>query len=589
MTVMSALRLVAIGIAVVGVIDPRWTTTERPPVPVVIESDDSSKASEIRHELEKRLAGAVTFESSNEPAAVVLVGERRIAAALLRDGVPVSAVAGTDARSPNVRIVEAEDPPPVRMGWAATVEADIEASGLAGKTSVIVLEARGAELARISHDWTSDREHFKASLGSTPPEEGVSIVTVRAVPIEGEATDADNAVDLRLAVTGRRLKILVHEPRPSWNATFVRRALEEDPTFDVSTFVRASKGMAVRAGTPPPILTADALSGFDTVIIGAPEELRVSEVDALRYFARRRGGAVVFVPDRRPAGRYLELMPSSRFDEVLVNEAVALDAVTGVRLRASEMAVSRADMAGRASEIVLASVEQKGVARPVVVEWLTGEGRVLFSGALDAWRYRGETDDGFSRFWRARIAEAAQAAPARLSVSFAPGAPAVGDEVFIRARLRQTEFDLSAASTRLPAVHARLIDAAGHVNIVRLWPTPEAGTFAGRVRFGDKGKFDLQVGTDSGVVVDDTLDVTVVARHPAASGESTADVLRLVADATGGVVVGSDLDPLERHLRGLSTGEVERVLHPWRSPWIVIAFVALLSTEWAMRRRRGYP
>ena len=588
MTMMGALRLIAIGIAIVGVIDPRWTTTERPPVPVGIESDDSSKASEIRRELEKRLAGAITFESWNEPAAAVLVGERRVAAALARN-VPVSTVTRTDAQSPNVRIVEAVDPPPVRMGWAATVEADIEASGLAGKMSVIVLEARGAELARISHSWTSDREHFKSSLHYTPPHEGASIVTVRAVPIDGEATDADNAVDLRLAVTGRRLKILVHEPRPSWNATFVRRALEEDPTFDVSTFVQASKGLAVRAGTPPAILTADALSGFDTVIIGAPEELRASEVDALRHFARRRGGAVVFVPDRRPAGRYLELMPSSRFDEVLVNEAVALDAPAGGRLRASEMAVYRTDTAGRATGIVLASVEQNRVARPVVVEWLNGEGRVLFSGALDAWRYRGETDEGFSRFWRARIAEAAQAAPARLAVSFTPGAPAVGDEVSIRARLRQTEFDLSAASTRLPTVRARVIDSAGHVNIVRLWPTSEAGTFAGHVRFGEAGKFDLQVGTDSGVVVDDTLDVAAVARHPAASGEGTADTLRLVADATGGVVVGSDLDPLARHLRGLSTGEVERVLHPWRSPWIVIAFVALLSTEWAMRRRRGYP
>ncbi len=86
----------------------------------------------------------------------------------------------------------------------------------------------------------------------------------------------------------------MHEPRPSWNATFVRRALEQDPSFDVSTLVQASKGLEVRAGTPPAALTADALSAFEAVVVGAPEELRASEVEALqdvRAAPGWRGGA----------------------------------------------------------------------------------------------------------------------------------------------------------------------------------------------------------------------------------------------------------------------------------------------------------
>ena len=289
-----------------------------------------------------------------------------------------------------------------------------------GRTSRIVLEERGAELAHLEHRWSRESEQFDAALRYTPPASGTSIVTLRVVPVDGETTVSDNAVDLRLAASGDRFRILVHEPRPSWNATFVRRALEEDPTFDVSTLVQASKGLEVRAGNPPAALTTDALNPFDAVLVGAPEELRGSEIDALRAFARRRGGAVVLLPDRRPSGRYLDLIPSPQFDEVLVENPIELGSIGGAPLRATELAVHRAGVPG--SE-VLATSNQGQDRRPVVLEWPDGSGRVLFSGAMDAWRFRAAADDGFGRFWRARMAEAALAAPSRLEVKVSPGVP----------------------------------------------------------------------------------------------------------------------------------------------------------------------
>jgi hypothetical protein len=64
--------------------------------------------------------------------------------------------------------------------------------------------------------------------------------------------------------------------------------------------------------------------------------------------------------------------------------------------------------------------------------------------------------------------------------------------------------------------------------------------------------------------------------------------MRLVAAATGGVAVtDADFGPLERHLRGLAAADDQRAVHPWRSPWMLVVFVALLSIEWTMRRRRG--
>ena len=392
-------------------------------------------------------------------------------------------------------------------------------------------------------------------------------------------------LDLRLTASGERFRILVHEPRPSWNATFVRRALEEDPTFDVSALVQASKGLEVRTGNPPGALTADALDPFDAVLVGAPEELRASEIDALKAFAHRRGGAVVLLPDRRPSGRYLDLVPSPQFDEVLVENPIELGSIVGAPLRATELAVHRTGVVGSET---LASLDQGKGQRPVVLEWPDGAGRVLFSGAMDAWRFRGAADDGFGRFWRARIAEAALAAPPRVAVTVTPGIPSPNEEVVVRARIRPTEFEDSPERTRLPAIHARLIGGDGSELVIRLWPTAEPGVFEGRFQAPSAGNYDLQVGTASGASIDEVVTVVAGARHPSGAAGDTASALRLIAAATGGVAVSAaDLAPLESHLRSLPSGEVERTVRPARSISLVIVFATLLCAEWTMRRRRG--
>jgi hypothetical protein len=591
MRVTTWLRGAAIVTALVGLVDPAWTVRRRAPVSIEVNAvGHPAAADEVRRRLTASLSGEVTLDSDAEPAAVVLVGAARPVTSMTRDALPISTVAIAPAAAPNVRIVAADDPDPVRVSWAATFHAAVEARGFAGRTSRIVLEERGAELAHLEHRWSRESELFDVALRYTPPASGTSIVTLRVVPLDGETATSDNAADLRVTVSGDRFRILVHEPRPSWNVTFVRRALEEDSSFDVSTLVQASKGLEVRSGTPPVGLTTDALEPFDAVLVGAPEELRASELDALKAFARRRGGAVVLLPDRRPSGRYLDLIPSPQFDEVLVENPIELGSIAGAPLRATELAVHRAGVPGGE---ILASLDQGKGRRPVVLEWPDGAGRVLFSGAMDAWRFRAAADDGFGRFWRARVAEAAMAAPKRVEVTIRPGVPAPDEPVAIRARIRQTEIAAASGGARTPAIRARLVGADGSVQFVRLWPTAEQGVFDGRFQAPPAGSYDLQVDTATGVHprdlnVDTVVSVVAGARHPPGDVAGSAAALRLIPATTGGVAVSTaDLAPLERHLRSLSSGDVERTVRPARSVVLVMAFTALLCAEWTIRRRRG--
>ena len=611
--VLRTLRLLAVTMAIAGVIDPSWATSRQAPVVVAMHGPATASgtmaAAAIQERLSRALAGRVSFAADVEPSARIIVGDADVPG---DSDVPTSVVTlGASARY--VRIVDARSPAPVPVGWLSTVEVSIEAEGMAGTSSSVVLEHDGLELARREHRWSQSPERATISLPFTPPSAGASRVVARVLR-DGRAPSEDaGGADLTVTASARRLRILTHEPRPSWAAAFVRRALERNPAFDVATLVQLSKGLAVSAGSPPRALTLDALLPFDAVLVGAPEELTGADVDALAAFARRRGGAVILLPDRRPSGRYLDLMPGWTFEEVLVDRPLDVvedrdgamkppsgepqKAAPGTQasppvsaLKASELALASADVPA-ADGIAFAQV-QKGT-RPVILSRRLGAGRVIVSGALDAWRYRAAQEDAFDRFWFSLVATAAMAAPPRLALEVEPEIAAPGEAVAIRARIRGTEFDPLAATVRLPAVGARIVAPGGVATPVRLWPSAEPGAFEARVRAPSDGRYVIEASAGD---VTAALPLTVAAdARRAAPSRRDEDVrahvivaTAAIAAATGGVVASeADLSGLEQHLRNLPPARRTERIHPTRSLVFVALFVAVACAEWALRRRRG--
>jgi hypothetical protein len=94
-------------------------------------------------------------------------------------------------------------------------------------------------------------------------------------------------------------RVLFYEPRPSWIATFVRRAIEADQRFVVSGLAYPSRGIRIVSGEPAS-LDQTALRTFSAVVIGGLDRLTVSDRDRLDWFVRERGGSLVLLPDARP-------------------------------------------------------------------------------------------------------------------------------------------------------------------------------------------------------------------------------------------------------------------------------------------------
>jgi hypothetical protein len=587
------LRAAAIGLAVLALVDPAWPLQRRVPVNVHLMSAPGVNAEEaraVRQQLTRELAGRVTFEDGADRAATVVIGD------VLNDSVvdgtrPVSVVMPGSPDAPHVT-VWASDPAPTLPGWATRIPAVVRARGMAGRTSTIALEHEGIEVARVEHRWTRNDELFEPVLTFVPPQPGVLGFSIAVRGSDGGPA-APARADVRMLVEARRLRILAFEPRASWPAVFVRRAIEDNPVFDVSTLTIASRNVRVRSGEPPPRLELRALDRFDAILVGAPEELTAADADMLERFVRLRGGAVIWLPDRVPSGPYRGLLPLRAFEEWLTDRPQRLAAPVGA-LAASEFALAGTRPPGVETLATLPR-DSQGKARDAVIAWSHGAGRFVFSGALDAWRRRGES---FSGFWRAQVAAAAAGAPRPLGVSVIPGIADAGHAIGVRVRVRPDLLQGSGPTLTTPEIAARVSDASGEERWIRVWPTSEPGVFVGAFDARGEGDYHVRATSSDGHAADAVLRVRAGTRAGVRSEMDAA----AIAAATGGVSArADDLAPVVAHLESLARGTPgeagdagrpastsgRALVRPTRSIWWGVAFAGLLCLEWGLRRRAG--
>jgi hypothetical protein len=591
-------RWTAIAIATAAVLDPAvpLPTRARPAIQVVGGPVDLTAT--VTREL--RAAGFAADGAQNE-VATVLVGDTPWYAALGTSHLlPVWAL-DTSPRAPNVRIIDAAGPAARFPEQALDVHVTLGARGLTGKRSELVLEDAGIVVASASHAWTNDDERWHAVLRYLPPGTAAGRLRVRSVEMAGETSSGDNAADIAVPPMRGPIRTLVIEAGVTWPAMFVRRAVEGEPAFAVAALQRASTRLATRAGVPPAALTREALAPFEAALVGAPDHLTRADVAALRWFVEQRGGVAVLIPDRAAAGveGYLELLDTLVLEPRILEAPLPLHPPPGkledpARATAGAPAASSVAADMKASELLVARRTPAGSrtlattdsGETVVFSSRRGAGAVIFSGAVDAWRYRAQDEEGFARFWRRAIAEEAAAVPPVLDVSVAPALVAAGTPARVRARLRATE--LSPLDVDVDAVAARAVSPGARVDVpIRLWPTAEPGVYEGEWRPSAIGTYNIAV-TAGALRGDAAATVaTTVSRGSTANPEGLA----LVARSSGGRVFAADrLADLVEAIKGAFPARPStRTTRPMRSPWWVVPFAGLLCAEWALRRKRGLP
>lgn len=562
----TALRGVAITIAVLAAIDPAIRWPSRPDPVIAVMAADPVRDAELLRRVTERLddrhlvvpapfAGAVATVIAGAPQPVQVA----------EGGAPLFVVLD----EPAVAIAALEAPARVPLDGRAEIAVTVRTASPAGKRLVLTLQQHGAAIDRSERTLSARDSVLRVPLAWQPPAAGAAALRVHA------AIGADSAIaDLALEAVAMRWPVLVHEARPSWQATFVRRALEDDRRFDVAARAVTSRGVSSGAGTPPTAL-ADLLrlASFDVIVIGAPEALADGEVRALDRFLRERGGTVVLLLDDLADGpwRALTGVPAWRIDSGAVRPLLEGGAPSG--LWGATLAKPAAPPVG-AVGMLADSAGMRAAARVPV-----GAGRLIVMGALDAWRWRDRPGADFAGWWRRRIAAEAMEAPAAVALRLpmaplAPGAPA---------RATVTLRDPSLTGAGEAAVTAALVDPAGSRTPLPALPTGVPGELAVPFTAPDSAGWRLEVaaGAERG-------DIPVVTGPGAVPRINPDGWLGVSLKALGGEILPAGrLDRLPDLLDAIVPPAAPLRRHPMRSPWWIVPFALALAGEWWLRRRRG--
>ncbi|MBM4194431.1 MAG: hypothetical protein FJ202_08655 [Gemmatimonadetes bacterium] len=585
----QAFRIAALIIAVAALVDPELIRTRADGALVSVVARDATADSVLLKDVRARLSAEFTIiaEPSDAARATVVVG----AGAPLgfeRAGGPVFRVVA-DLGADDARIrdmdVEPEIGPGgsanVRITWiepertSAPVRIALRSGGVlvASQDGGAVLpEGDALEVAMRSARPSAGVVTRTATLAVVPPDTGLIRLTVelergnRVVAAAGTYT----------RVTARAIPVLVYDARPSWMSRFVRRALESSPTLDLASRVNTSRAASSDAGTarslPRTSLAGDpaALDRYAVIVVGGADALGTGDVAALDRFMRRRGGSVVMVLDSvvsGPANRLTGVV-DWRVDRRRDTTSLALTADRAApALRATALAAPRALPPGgtplgpaRASSATLWD-------SPV------GRGRLIVTGALDAWQFREVDGPDWADVWIDIVTGAAASARRVGELQVEPQYIHVGGDVEVHYAMEQED-----------AADAPAWAVLSTGDSIALTSGQRPGSRFGRFRApASVGAYSIGVQRNAGAGR-----LTVVDRRRVAEGSGGPAVQMLAAATGGGEVSAGQLRDLPGRIRD-AHGDAgrPRPVYPMRSPWWIVPFTLLLAVEWWLRRNRG--
>lgn len=435
----------------------------------------------------------------------------------------------------------------------------------------------------------------------------------------GEVILGNNSLSRTVRVSDRRYRVLHIEGEPRWEYKFLRRALADDASVELVSWLKVSPNKYYRQGIASaqelqdgfPVTEAD-LYRYDAVIVGSVEAATLSpqQQQLLHDFVSLRGGALMLLGGSSGLG-------SGGWGESLLGPALparlpAYDAKSFQRTRASVFLTP----AGAASAFLtlddenldaweslpeLADYQTTGELKPAAVSLLDvrteagrqpllitqpyGNGRTFIMATGGTWRWQMSlpvADTRHETFWRQLLHELVSGTASRSSVSLSAGN---NEQLVVRARFLGPDWRPQNAT-----LTATLGKSDGETQALAM--TPVAGTdwYEAIAAVQAGGLYYAEVSAEhEGKVID-------VARASARLDNRTAEDARIrrdtgllqhLAELTGGKYLdASDISQLADSIQTTAAGvtTVQR-LPLWNMPAVLLALLVFKLTDWLLRRR----
>ncbi|MHB8837192.1 MAG: glutamine amidotransferase [Candidatus Methylomirabilia bacterium] len=581
--------------------------------------------------------------SAGEPAAFLLFTDGGHGAAARSEelsalpDVPLVIVAvGAGERPVDAEIASVEPPAIAFAGQAVQIRVVLKASGLAGRSVPLLLKRGEQVLVSQTVVLPPDGQDRLAVLEWTPPAPGGYPLAIHLPVQDGEQIADNNRVELSIEAVRDKIRVLLVTGQPSWSYRFLRGALKGDPSLDVISFIilrTASDAVDVPQQDlslipfPTQKIFLEELPNFDLLIFdnfASQPYLPAAYLEKIEEFVRRGGGFwMLGGPLSYLGGRYQQSPISGVLPVTLPGAVPAGGAFRDVPVQPRLTPAGRthpffqalADLGGeppplrgynisgpaRPGAVVLAEVPvEGGQSQPLVVLGRYGDGRVLsvLTDSLWDWSFgeagRGRGNRAYLAFVRQAVRWSIgdpQLQPLNIEperVRIAPGDP-------IRARIRVLGEDFLPSERTELSVTMRAPGGESR----SLVPTLEApGVYRLEALAAGEGSWEIAVAASVRGAVYARSATTVSAAWPPeeyrAPGVNRAALTALLAGrrgaflelggaATTAAALGKALDELT------SPGPENRLdTRPLAETIpVFLALLAVLATEWVLRRRTG--
>ncbi len=456
----------------------------------------------------------------------------------------------------------------------------------------------------------------------------------------GDVAPENNARTLVVNPAGRKRRLLVLAGAPGFEHSFLVRALHLDPGFEVDSVVRKGKNDAnqetflVQAGGDRSATlllgfpaTREALFDYDALVIANLESdfFTRAQQSLVADFVSERGGGLLVLGGRSferrgfmgtPIEHVLPLELNDRrggavrppsgeegpapHDTLVLTEEGQRHPV--MRLGGSpeesrklwatlpSLASSAAVGGPRPGASVLAvSTQASGAVLPVVAVQRYGRGRSLMFAGEASWRWRMRlpaTDRRFEFFWRQALRWLSTDSPEAVTIDVPVGADP-GDPLSVAIDVRDRAF----APVVDALIEVRLTLPGGQSRPLPVRPTGPGRLVATAV-FETAGLHRFHVEARKASALIGTADRWVYAggaERELADPRLNEGFLRRMARESGGQYVGaSDVSRVIDELQKAAPQSVDPVRRDlWHEPWFFALVIALLASEWILRRRWG--
>jgi hypothetical protein len=563
--------------------------------------------------------------------------------------IPVHTVAiGDPALPQNLTVQSVTAPSTVFVEDPFEITASLRAEGLIGTRAVVELIAiddqqRDAVIDR--KDISVDREgqlepvRFEHQLEHPQP----ARLRVRIRSDQQETRDEDNAQTIRIDAIANKLRILLVAGSPTWEYRYLSRLLERDATVDLSCWLQSADPDAVRDGNTPldhlPETLAE-LSPYDCFILLDPDPvaLNMEWSSHVEKQITQLGAGLLYVAGRQYASRFardlrtadlLSLLPvviEPGESDLIINELghfqvsdwpveIPPAVVNHPVLKLSDDKSANVQIwnqlpgvywhypVSRSKPVATVflrhsnpKMRNNAGGHVLLASQFVGSGRSGFLAYDQTWRWRRFGDRFYNRFWIQLIRHLVEgkllSGQKRGLIQLEQDECTPGEAVMVEARL----LNASHEAMDVPEVEAELLIDNRVERSVTLKATPNRpGWYRGQIIPTRIGTYDVRIQLPGQGDVEPAT-ITAQLRVSQADLEMIRTQLNrktlrtLAKSSAGGKMLEIDeadqlvsLIPRKTTTLVLSGEPVEL----WDRWWTLLALVALLGVEWALRKRYG--